>query len=115
MKKYEKLVLPVLAVLAVFLLYTFYFAPTDELGSFNDFDPNSHASIDIVVEFLPEKGIKQDRSEGGSIFYVRDKNGRVVQVSGPLMLPEGIEVAKRIKLTGHLSGGGFHAHAVTLD
>lgn len=115
MKKYEKLILPALVIGAVILLYTFYFAPTDELGSFNDLDPNSNASVDIAVEFVAERGIVRDQNQGGSIFYVRDRSGRETQVVGPLMLPEGLEVAKRIKITGHLSGSGFHAHGVSLD
>lgn len=114
MKKYEKFILPGLVLGAFILLYTFYFAPTDELGSFKDFDPNSHASIDIIVEFVADRGIVRDQNQGGSVFYVKDISGKETQVVGPLMLPEGLEVAKTIKLTGHLSGSGFHAHAVSL-
>jgi hypothetical protein len=115
MKKYEKFILPGLVIAAAILLYTFYFAPTDELGSFTDFDPNSHASVDIIVEFVKEKGVVRDQRQGGSIFYVKDRSGRETQVIGPLMLPDGMEVADRIKLTGHLSGSGFHAHGVSLN
>jgi len=48
-------------------------------------------------------------------FFTADKNGKVVQVSGELILPEGFENADVIILRGHLSGGGFHAHEVLLD
>jgi cytochrome c-type biogenesis protein CcmE len=48
-------------------------------------------------------------------FYASDKDGKVVQVSGELMLPVGFENAKIIILRGHLSQGGFHVHEVLLD
>ena len=109
----QKLILPGLILVAVLLLYFMYFAPSDELGSFTNFDPNSNASLPIVVKFVSEKGATRTQ-DGSTIFYVVDKSGREMQVSGPANLPPGINDSKSIVITGHLSQGGFHAHGVEL-
>jgi len=113
MKILQKLILPVLIVVAVILVYQFYFVKGDDLGSFSDFDPNNSAVKEIRVQLLAERGI--EKHGGDVIFYTSDRNGKVVQVSGTIILPEGFESAKVIILRGHLSQGGFHTHEVLLD
>lgn len=111
--KFQKLILPGLFVAIILLLFFTYFAPSDELGDFNKFDKNNNASLPIVVKLVKEKGIKRT-SDGGSIFYVIDKNNKMVEVSGPGNLPPGMDDAPSLTITGHLSGNGFHAHGVEL-
>jgi hypothetical protein len=110
MKKIEKFILPGLIVVIVGLLYFFYFAPSDELGSFTMFDKDSNASLPIVVKYATEKGVQRDTE--GSIFFVVDRTGKEVRVSGPAQLPVGFESSNSIEIMGHLSGNGFHAHGV---
>ena len=113
MKILQKFILPVLIIAAVFLVYKFYFDKGSELGSYSDFDPNNSAVKEIRVQLLADRGIEQ---HGGEVsFFTSDKNGKVVLVSGSLMLPEGFENAKVIILRGHLNQNGFHAHEVLLD
>ena len=113
MKNIQKLILPILIVAAIFMVYKFYFIKDAELGSYSDFDPNNNAVKEIRVMLLPDKGIEQ---QGGVVsFFTSDRNGKVVQVSGELTLPEGFENAKVIILRGHLSQSGFHAHEVLID
>lgn len=113
MKILQKLILPVLIVAAVFLVYKFYFVKGEQLGSFSEFDPNNSAVKEIRVQLLPDKGIEQ---QGGMVsFFTSDRNGKVVQVSGELKLPDGFENAKVIILRGHISQDGFHAHEVLID
>jgi hypothetical protein len=112
MKKLEKLILPGLVIIIIAVLFFTYFAPTDELGSFSSFDPNNNASLPILVKLVAEKGI--NKTHDGSIFFVVDKTGREVRVSGPAELPIGIENSNTIEIIGHLSGDGFHAHGVEL-
>lgn len=113
MKTLQKLILPILIIAAVFLVYKFYFIKGDDLGSFSSLDPNNSAVKEIRVQLVADRGIEQ---HGGEVsFYTFDKDGKVVQVSGSLMLPEGFENAQVIILRGHLSGSGFHAHEVLLD
>lgn len=97
----------------VLLLYFSYFAPTDELGSFTKYDPNSNASLPIVVKYLADKPAMRT-DDGGVVFYVADKSGKEMQVSTDATLPPGIQDSKSIVITGHLSGSGFHAHGVEL-
>ena len=112
MKILQKLILPLLLLLIVFIIYKFYFAKTG-LGSFDDFDPNNNAVKEIQVQLLVDKGIQQ---QGGAVtFYVADKNGKEVMVNGEVSLPAGFEKATVIILKGHLSGSSFHAHEVLLD
>jgi len=49
------------------------------------------------------------------VFYVSDKTGKEMIVTGELSLPQGIENANVITIKGHLSQGGFHAHEVVID
>jgi len=113
MKTLQKLILPILIITAIFLVYKFYFVKGSDLGSFSDFDPNNNAVKEIRVQLLVERGIEQ---RGGEVsFFTSDKDGKVIQVSGSLMLPEGFENAQVIILRGHLSQNGFHAHEVLLD
>jgi cytochrome c-type biogenesis protein CcmE len=113
MKILQKFILPILIVATVFLVYKFYFDKGSELGSYSDFDPNNSAVKEIRVQLLADRGIEQ---QGGEVsFFTSDKNGKVVLVSGSLMLPEEFENAKVIILRGHLNQGGFHAHEVLLD
>jgi cytochrome c-type biogenesis protein CcmE len=113
MKNLQKLILPLLTIVAIVLVYQFYFNTGEELGSYSDFDPNNSAVKEIRVQLLADRGIEQNGMQAS--FFTADKNGREVQVSGELMLPEGFENANVIILRGHLSGDGFHAHEVLLD
>jgi len=112
MKILQKLILPLLLLLIIFIIYKFYFAKTG-LGSFDDFDPNNNAVKDIRVQLLVDRGIQQQG--GAAEFYVADKNGKVVMVNGEVSLPAGFEKAEIIIIKGHLSGGNFHVHEVLLD
>jgi hypothetical protein len=113
MKVLQKLILPLLIGLVFFVVYTFYFAGKSDLGSFNDFDPNNNAVKDIKVKLLTDRGIN---TQGGEIvFYVLDRNGKVMMVSGALQLPDNFDKAEVIILKGHLTQGGFHAHGVEIE
>jgi cytochrome c-type biogenesis protein CcmE len=113
MKKLQKLILPLLLVIVVFIIYKFYFATDGKLGSFTDFDSNNNAVKEIRVELLADRGISKNGSD--ITFYVSDTNNKIMMVSGSLNLPSGFDNAKIIILRGHLSGNSFHAHEVLLD
>ena len=113
MKNLQKLILPLLIIVAIILVYQFYFVKGESLGSYSDLDPNNSAVKEIRVQLLADRGIEQNGMQVS--FFTADKNGKIVQVSGELMLPEGFESANVVILRGHLSGGGFHAHEVLLD
>ena len=112
MKKGQKFILPGLIIVVVAVLYLSYFAPTDELGDFSNFDTNSNAGATIAVKYIKEKGVT--RSDEGTVFYVVDRKNKEVQVSGPASLPPGFDDAKSIVLLGHLTRDHFHAHNVEL-
>ncbi len=114
MKILQKLILPVLLLLVIFLVYTIYFSPSKGLGSFSDFDSNNNAVKDIKVQLIVEKGINKD-SHGGATFYASDKGGNIVLINAD-KIPAEIESAKVLILRGHLSqDNSFHAHDVLLD
>ena len=115
MKKMQKFILPLLIVGAAAIMYLGYFAPRDGFGSFSDFDPNNHATKEIVVEYIDEKGVRLNRQSGSSVFYVVDADGREMMVNGPMSLPPGMDMASALVLVGHLSGNdSFHAHDVRI-
>ena len=71
MKKLQKLILPLMILIIIFLIYSIYFSPQKGLGSFSDFDPNNNANKDIKVKIVQEKGITRDQE--ATIFYAVDK------------------------------------------
>ncbi|PID60683.1 MAG: hypothetical protein CR986_03545 [Ignavibacteriae bacterium] len=110
----QKLILPLLVTIIVVMLYFQYFAPSNELGSFSKFDTNSNASMPIIVKLVKEKGVK--RISGGNYhFYAVDKENKEMLITGIKDLPPGMNGAKTIVITGHLSGkDAFHAHGIEL-
>ncbi len=113
MKILQKLILPALIFLAVFIIYKFYFTGGIGLGSFDDFDPNNSAVKEIRVKLLIERGTELQGEEIS--FFTSDKNGRVVKVSGTFELPDGFKSAREVLLRGHLTQSSFHAHEVLID
>ena len=112
MKTLQKLILPILLILVVFIIYNFYFAKSG-LGSFDDFDPNNTAVKEIRVQLVADRGITQQGED--VVFYAADKNGKIMMVNGHVSLPAGFDKAEVIILKGHLSGNSFHTHEVLLD
>ncbi|MBK7498937.1 MAG: hypothetical protein IPI19_07485 [Ignavibacteriales bacterium] len=113
MKNLQKLILPLLIVLIVFIIYTLYFGRGVDLGSFDDFDPNNNAVKEIRVKVLPNQNIN---SESGSFsFIVADKDGKTLQAFGSASLPQGIGEAETIILKGHVNQSGFCTHEVLTD
>ena len=112
MKNLQKLILPILLLLVVFIIYKFYFAKSG-LGSFDDFDPNNTAVKEIRVQLVIDRGITRQGED--VVFYAADKNGKILMVNGHVSLPDGFDKAEVIILKGHLSGDSFHTHEVLLD
>ena len=109
MKALQKLILPLLIIIVIAIIYTFYFKPSESLGSFADLDPTNHAVKEIKVQVLQDKEFSQ------TSFYAADKFGTIVIVHAD-NLPQGIETAQTAIIHGHLSNNeSFHAHAVQLD
>ncbi|HQF41886.1 MAG TPA: hypothetical protein PK073_03155 [Ignavibacteriaceae bacterium] len=112
MKTIQKLILPLLVLLVIFIIYKFYFAKSG-LGSFSDFDPNNTAVKEIRVQLVVDRGVT--RQGDSFVFYASDKNGTIMMINGEIALPQGFDSADVIILKGHLSGSSFHAHEVSLD
>ncbi len=112
MKK-EKLIIPALLIVVILIMYFSYFKPKDELGLFSDLDTNSNANKEILVKVLVEKGFTNDGS-GGTTFFVEDRAGKQVVVSGSMEMPTGIETSNRIILSGHYNGNSFHTHGIEI-
>ncbi len=114
MKNIEKLILPSLIIFILGILYFFYFAPSDELGSFSTFDVNSSASLPIIVKYVKNKGV-QRQSDGSYSFYVLDKDAKEMLITGLKNIPPGMDDSKSLVITGHLSSSeSFHAHGIEL-
>ena len=112
MKILQKLILPLLLLLVVFIIYNFYFAKSG-LGSFDDFDPNNNAVKEIRVQVLPNQNISTE--DGSFSFIVADKDGKTLQAFGSASLPQGIGEAETIILKGHVNQSGFCTHEVLTD
>lgn len=112
MKTLQKLILPILLILVVFIIYNFYFAKSG-LGTFDSFDPNNTAVKEILVQIIPNQTI--DPAAGSFNFSVADKNGKILQAFGSASLPQGIGESETIILKGHVNQSGFCTHEVLAD
>lgn len=112
MKTLQKLILPLLLILVVFIIYNFYFAKSG-LGTFDSFDPNNTAVKEILVQIIPNQTI--DPAAGSFNFSVADKNGKILQAFGSASLPQGIGESETIILKGHVNQSGFCTHEVLAE
>ena len=103
----SKLFLPLIIVGTIALIYFFYFAPSNELGSFSNFDPGSEINQEINVEIVKEKNFRRNANGAVMAFYARDKHGveKIISLHQPA--PEGFESAQIIELFGHFHGDNF--------
>ncbi|MBZ0200725.1 MAG: hypothetical protein K8H86_12720 [Ignavibacteriaceae bacterium] len=113
MKILQKLILPVLIAATIFIIYTFYFAPNNTLGTFASFDTNNSANKDIKIKVVMERGI-QNTAEG-TMFYAVDANGEEVLVQAPANSASVINNNEIITLRGHLHTDYFHAAEIMAD
>jgi hypothetical protein len=114
MQGLSKLLLPVLAVVVVGIIYFFYFAPTDELGSFGRFNPNSEINSEIVVKIVHDKGF-EPIGNGRTLFFAEDKHGTQMRISAPNdIIPDGIRNANKLELLGHLHGQTFTTARISI-
>lgn len=114
MKRFQKFILPALLFGLIFIIYFSYFSPQRGLGSFSDIDPDSHAQKEIKVKLLLQDGFEKG-SDGKSLFYVQDRNGRKVMVETNKNLPAGFEQAEFITIVGHFHQDVFEAVQVVIE
>lgn len=113
MKNPNKYILPFLVLAIIGAIYFIYFSPFKGLGSFSDFDPNSHAQKEIKVKLVHELGIHQAEDGTRVYFTAEDKTGRRMRIEAPHPLPEYFHDQTEALLTGHLHGDLFAATSVS--
>ncbi len=114
MEKLSKLILPILIFAAVFLVYKFYFAPTNDLGSFSKFSTGSEINQEINVAVVHSKGFKKNKSGEIVSFYARDINNTVVLVVAHESISDEIVRTKIVSLLGHMHTDNFAAAKVNI-
>lgn len=107
MKRVQKLISPILIGLIILLMYLFYFSPYKGLGSFKDFDPDSHAMKDIDVKVVHNLGIQASLDGSRILFYTEDKNGVRKQIEISSEFKSIVESSEVITMTGHICTSGF--------
>ncbi len=113
MKILQKLFLPFLLILIVFIIYTTYFGSKGVPGDFSGFDTNNNANKEIRVLVVHEKGVEQNASAGTAMFFGRDSKGVEYPVQVPLPLPDNFSQLESVLLKGHLHKDHFHAVEIT--
>ena len=108
----KKLTIPLLLIILISLMYTFYFSDKG-LGSFAAFDTNNSGNKEIRVKIVHEKGINVDQQNGTVSFYAADKSGVQYPVEAPLS--GNLQSAQEVILTGHLHTDHFHATGIEID
>jgi hypothetical protein len=110
----SKLILPGLVTVAIFIVYTFYFAPSKELGLFSKFNAGSEINQRINVMIMKNKKIGKDAKGDILSFFAKDRINKEVFVS--LHEPESSDIldAEIVELLGHMHGSDFVASRVSI-
>ena len=95
-------------------MYFFYFSSYKGLGSFKDYDPDSHAQKEIDVRVVHDLGIEIVPDGSKITFYVEDKNKLQMPIQLGQEFKSGIEQSELITLTGHICGSAFEVVDVKL-
>lgn len=114
MRKFSKLVLPLISVTVLVVIYFIYFAPTKELGSFRKFAGGSEINQVINVSVVKENGFERDANGRIVSFYVKDKDNLTIKITVHEPLTDEIVDAEVVELMGHMHGGNFTAASVSV-
>jgi hypothetical protein len=115
MKLLYKLIIPAGIVAIIMTMYLFYFSPYKGLGSFNDFDPDSHAMKEIDVKVVHELGIQSSFDGSKILFYTEDKNGVQKQIEFSNVAKTIVEGSEIITMTGHICTTGFEVAKIEVN
>ncbi len=113
--KISNLILPLIIAITVWLIYYFYFAPTKELGSFENFDTGSEINQEINVKIIKDRGIEKTADGKIIAFLVSDRNNKIVKVV--LHQPVDDEILKSdvVELLGHMHETNFTAKRISVN
>lgn len=114
MRKYSKLILPLIAATVLVIIYYTYFAPTKELGSFRKFDGGSEINQQINVSVVKEGGFERDANGRIISFYAKDKDNLTIKITVHEPLTDEIVDAEVVELMGHMHGENFTAASVSI-
>lgn len=114
MRKFSKLVLPLISATVLVVIYYIYFAPSKELDSFSKFGGGSEINQQINVSVVKEGGFERDGNGKIVSFYARDINNLEIKITLHEPAPEEIINAEIVELMGHMHGGNFTAAGVTI-
>lgn len=112
MKILNKLIIPAGVLAIILIMYLFYFSPYKGLGSFSEYDPNSHAVKDIVVKVVHDLGIQSSQDGSKIQFYTEDKNGVQKQIVVSSDYKSIVEDSEIITMTGHICTSGFEVSKI---
>jgi len=110
----SKLILPGLVVVAIFIVYLFYFAPSKELGLFSKFDGGSEINQRINVVIVKDKKIGKDAKGEILSFFAKDRINKEVFISFHEPASKDILDAEIIELLGHMHGSDFTVSRVSI-
>ena len=105
--KLSGFLLPAAIIGTIILIYFSYFAPSNELGSFSNFDPGSEINQAVNVELVKNKNFRRNANGAIMAFYAKDKQGVEKMISLHEPAPAGFENAEVVELFGHFHGDSF--------
>ncbi len=114
MRKFSKLILPIISVTVLAVIYFIYFAPSKELGSFSKFSGGSEINQQINVSVVKENGFERNADGRIISFYAKDKNNLSIKITLHEPVTDDIVDAEVVELMGHMHGGNFTAAGVTI-
>lgn len=114
MRKFSKLILPLIAVTVLVVIYYIYFTPSKELGSFSKFGGGSEINQQINVSVVKENGFERNADGRIISFYAKDKNNLSIKITLHEPVADDIVDAEVVELMGHMHGGNFTAANITI-
>lgn len=114
MKIIHKLIIPTAVGVIILIMYFIYFSPYKGLGSFNEFDPDSHAVKEIDVKVVHNLGIQSSDDGSRIVFVTEDKNGIQKQIETSSEFKTLVESSDVITMTGHICTTGFEVSKIEI-
>ena len=114
MRKFSKLILPLISATVLVVIYFIYFAPTKELGSFSKFGGGSEINQQINVSIVKEGGFERDANGRIISFYAKDKNNLSIKITLHEPVTDDIVDAEVVELMGHMHENSITASRVII-
>ncbi len=107
-----RIIFSLFIIFIIYVIYVLFFTETKEIFDFTRLDPNDQKNVEVRAILMRDMPIEISEESNVSIFYVKDRNGKVYKVQGPSSVPNNFKEANVVIMRGHLHHDYFHASSI---